>query len=61
MFNYRPKLFDEASKSHASKKLYKILICFIVVFIVIALLDYFIPATKRKENRDNLKNRFKKD
>ena len=29
--------------------------------IVIALLDYFIPASKRKENRENLKNRFKKD
>lgn len=44
MFNYRPKLFDEASKSHASKKLYKILICFIVVFIVIALLESFVPG-----------------
>ena len=28
--------------------------------IVIALLDYFIPASKRKENRENLKNSFKK-
>ena len=44
MFDYRPKMFDEASKSHASKKLSSILLTFIVVFLVLYLLESVIPS-----------------
>ncbi len=44
MFDYRPKMFDEASKSHASKKLLSILLTFIVVFAVLYLLESIIPS-----------------
>lgn len=44
MINYRPKVFDEASKSHASKKLYAILLAFIVVMGIILILESIIPA-----------------
>lgn len=44
MFDYRPKMFDEASKSHASKKLSSILLAFIVVFGVIFIIEAIIPS-----------------
>lgn len=42
--NYRPKMFDEASKTHTSKKLFAILLAFIVVFGVIFILESIIPS-----------------
>ena len=44
MLNYRPKMFDEASKTHTSKKLFSILLSFIVVFGVIFILESIIPS-----------------
>ncbi|MCR4795856.1 MAG: CPBP family intramembrane metalloprotease [Ruminococcus sp.] len=44
MFDYRPKMFDEASHTHTSKKLTAILLAFIVVFGVIFLLESIIPS-----------------
>lgn len=44
MLNYRPKMFDEASKSHASKNIFIILLIFIAVFIVIAILESIVPS-----------------
>lgn len=44
MVNYRPKMFDEASKSHASKNIFIIILIFIVVFIVIAILESVISG-----------------
>ena len=44
MLNYRPKMFDEASKSHASKNIFIIILIFIAVFIVIAILESIIPG-----------------
>ena len=44
MLDYRPKMFDEASKSHASKNIFVIILCFIIVFVVILLLESIIPA-----------------
>ena len=44
MLDFRPKMFDEASKSHASKNIVIIIICFIVVMAVIFLLELIIPA-----------------
>ena len=44
MLDYRPKVFSEASKSHASKNIFIILLCFLAVFIVIILLESIIPA-----------------
>ncbi len=44
MLDYRPKMFDEASKSHASKKLIIILLCFIAFFIVTIILESIIPG-----------------
>lgn len=44
MKNYRPKLYDEASRSHASKNLAIIILCFIAVFIVIFILESVIPT-----------------
>ena len=44
MLDYRPKMFDEASKSHASKNIFVIILCFLVVFLVIMLLESVIPA-----------------
>ncbi|WP_295087534.1 CPBP family intramembrane glutamic endopeptidase [Ruminococcus sp.] len=43
MLDYRPKIFSEASKSHASKNIFTILLCFLAVFIVIVLLESIIP------------------
>jgi membrane protease YdiL (CAAX protease family) len=44
MLNYRPKMFDEASKSHASKNIFIIILIFIAVFIIIAILESIIPT-----------------
>jgi len=44
MLNYRPKMFDEASKSHASKKLFVIILCFIAVFIVVLVLESLVSG-----------------
>jgi hypothetical protein len=44
MLNYRPKMFDEASKSHASKNIFIISLIFIAVFIVIAILESIVPS-----------------
>ena len=44
MLNYRPKMFKEASVSHASKKLIWIIVSFIVVFFVILILETIIPG-----------------
>lgn len=44
MLNYRPKMFDEASKSHASKNIAIIILCFIAVFLVIQLLESIVPT-----------------
>ncbi|MBR5682080.1 MAG: CPBP family intramembrane metalloprotease [Ruminococcus sp.] len=44
MLDYRPKMFSEASKSHASKNIFIILLCFLAVFIVILLLESVVPA-----------------
>lgn len=44
MLEYRPKVFSEASKSHASKNIFVIILCFLAVFFVIILLESVIPA-----------------
>ena len=44
MLNYRPKMFDEAAGSHTSKNIFKIIISFILVFIVILILETIPPA-----------------
>lgn len=44
MLEYRPKLFSEASKSHASKNIFVIILCFLAVFCVILLLESIVPA-----------------
>ena len=44
MLNYRPKMFREASVSHASKKLIWIILSFIVVFFVILILETIVPG-----------------
>ncbi|MBP5379620.1 MAG: CPBP family intramembrane metalloprotease [Ruminococcus sp.] len=44
MLSYRPKMFDEASKSHASKNIVLIILIFIAVFIVIGLLEGIVPG-----------------
>lgn len=40
----RPKMFEEASKSHASKKLPIIILIFILVFIIIMILESIVPG-----------------
>ena len=40
----RPKIFDEAARSHASKKLAAQIAAFIAVFIVIYILEGIVPA-----------------
>lgn len=44
MLDHRPKMFEEASKTHTSKNLLVILLSFIAVFIVILLLESIIPG-----------------
>jgi hypothetical protein len=44
MFDYRPKMFDEASHTHTSKKLISILLSFIAVFAVIFILEGIFPS-----------------
>lgn len=44
MLDYRPKMFDEASKSHASKNIVIIILCFIAVFLVAMILEAVIPT-----------------
>lgn len=44
MLNYRPEMFNEASKSHAPKKLAVILLCFIAVFAAIFVLESIAPS-----------------
>lgn len=40
----RPKMFEEASRSHASKKLPIIILIFILVFIIIMILEAIVPG-----------------
>ena len=44
MINLKPKMFDEASKSHASPNLAVQLISFVVLFLVIYLAESIVPA-----------------
>ena len=44
MLDYRPKMFSEASKSHASKNFFTIIICFLAVFIIILVLESLSSA-----------------
>ena len=44
MLDYRPKMFGEASKSHASKNFFTIIICFLAVFIIILILESLSSA-----------------
>jgi len=44
MLRLRPKMFDEAARSHASKKLAAQIVAFLAVFIVIYILESIIPA-----------------
>ena len=44
MLDYRPKMFSEASKSHASKNLSAIIICFLAVFLIIIFLESLSSA-----------------
>ena len=51
MLDYRPKVFSEASKSHASKNIFIILLCFLAVFIVIILLESIIAHSRIQRHR----------
>lgn len=44
MFDHRPKMFEEASKTHTSQKLYFILLSFISLFIIIIVLESIVPG-----------------
>lgn len=44
MLDHRPKMFEEASHTHTSKKLYVILLSFIAVMIIILVLESIIPG-----------------
>ncbi len=44
MLKLRPKMFDESSKSHAPKELWKLILIFLFVFLIILLAESMIPA-----------------
>ena len=44
MLKLRPKMFDESAKSHASKELWRLVLYFIAVFIVIVAAESLIPS-----------------
>lgn len=44
MLDHRPTMFDEASKTHTSKKLYVILLSFIAVMMIIIVLESIVPG-----------------